>query len=151
MGMPIHQIIALSRNVGHQSPSASMSHRIRTEDSTAPLRKPTNLHFHPVWLSNSFARAHCVSSSLTFHSCLFSSCLWCIIYIDCYIYGLFNDTLSNSRFHGVEWLDDYRTMNSKTCGRKQSWPDLKCYSDPANSGLYNINRAVNLSVCLHYS
>lgn len=95
--------------------------------------------------------ARTVSSSLTFHSSLFSSCLWCIICRDCYIYGLFNDTLSNSRLHGVEWWDDYRTMNSKARGRKQSWPDLKCYSDPANSGLYTINRAVNLSVCLHYS
>jgi len=53
--MPTHETIALSLNVGHQSPSASTSHRKRTENSTALLRKPTNLHFRPIWLSNSSA------------------------------------------------------------------------------------------------
>ena len=44
-GRSAQDIVMLSRNVGHQSPSDAAPHLGRTETSTIPLQKPKNLNF----------------------------------------------------------------------------------------------------------
>jgi hypothetical protein len=127
----------------------SAPHPRRTETSTALLRKPKNSHFHLVWLSNSSARAQCTPGSLTFYCSVFSSRLWCIICTDCYIYGLFNDTISNSRPQGVNGgmiMEQWTQKDAEGTSHDLIWN-----TTPTLPTVYKINRAVNLSISSHDS
>jgi hypothetical protein len=53
-----------------------------------------------------------------------------------FIYSIFNEaSLSNSRLYSTEWKEDRWMMNSKECGRKRSWLNLRYYPSTCLEGL----------------
>jgi hypothetical protein len=49
--------------------------------------------------------------------------------LNVFIYDLFNDAFLVIWVYSIEWRGDKWKMNSKGCGRKRSWPNLRCYFD----------------------
>jgi hypothetical protein len=55
--------------------------------------------------------------------------------LNVFIYDLFNDAFLVIWVYSVEWRGDKWKMNLKGCGRKRSWPNLRCYFDIFSGGL----------------